>query len=655
MEPLPKSALPPTIGSSRRRPLWPAAVGALVLAVVIVGVWLAARPRGPASRLPSLGSTAPPADPRLTYTGPFENVRPEVDYVGSDACTNCHKAKARSFAQHPMGRSLTPLDRFVSPPDDPAHHNPFTAFDRTFRVVRQDGRVLHRQEGPTGPDGRPVYTFDLPADYAIGSGTRGYSFLTERDGYVFQTPISWYAQKHIWDVSPMFGEDYLSGRPIQTECLFCHANQVRPRPNFVNRYERPVFQGHAIGCERCHGPGQRHIQAREQSEAVEGVDHTIVNPRRLRWQLREAVCEQCHLEGEMRVLHRGRDFHEYRPGLPQSAILSVFVPTETSAEGQKAVSHVEQMYASRCFQSSSDADKLGCISCHDPHQRVAPERRIAHYRRRCLTCHEEHDCSKPRPERLRESPQDSCIQCHMPRYSASDIPHTAATDHRIPRRPGQGGQLPAAEERAIAGLPLASFYLQEDGPELRRDLGIALTRLLGAKHPSAMAFSTRVLMLLENAVRRGSEDTEAWLSKARVLYAQGQLDEALATAESILARLPDHEETVVVAAFAAQALGQLDKTIAYWRRATAINPGVTTYRWNLIVLLARKGAWNEAGAECAVLLRQEPGNVEVRKLWLRCLLHMGKRTEARAELDRIRALRPSAIPDLERWFAEQTR
>ena len=43
----------------------------------------------------------------------------------------------------------------------------------------------------------------------------------------------------------------------------------------LNRYEPPIFQGHAIGCERCHGPGELHASRGEESA---GTDLTIVNP-----------------------------------------------------------------------------------------------------------------------------------------------------------------------------------------------------------------------------------------------------------------------------------------------------------------------------------------------------------------------------------------
>src|SRR5437762_1561401 len=50
-----------------------------------------------------------PDDPRLTFQTPYRNVRPEVKYVGDTACAGCHPSQAKTYRQHPMGRSLAPL------------------------------------------------------------------------------------------------------------------------------------------------------------------------------------------------------------------------------------------------------------------------------------------------------------------------------------------------------------------------------------------------------------------------------------------------------------------------------------------------------------------------------------------------------------------
>src|SRR5205823_3198677 len=101
---------------------------------------------------------------------------------------------------------------------------------------------------------------------------------------------------------------------------------VHPREGYANRYESPLFdEGHAIGCERCHGPGALHVRDPGQRDPETGIDYTIVNPKHLKPDLRAAVCEQCHLEGETRIVRRGRDLFDFRPGLPMQAFWSVFV------------------------------------------------------------------------------------------------------------------------------------------------------------------------------------------------------------------------------------------------------------------------------------------------------------------------------------------
>src|SRR5438270_1114116 len=226
---------------------------------------------------------APPPDPRLTYQGPYVNVRPDVAYVGDMACAECHADIAAAYKQSAMGRSLEPIRVVASRQRyDASSHNPFERLGYTFRVERAEERVWHCQSR-TGPMGEPLLDFRLEAQYAIGSGGRGRSYLTDRDGYLSQTAISWYSDKGIWDLSPGFDADLLPGRPVSRECLFCHANRAAPVPGYRNRFAQPFAAGHAIGCERCHGPGGLHVL-----KGGGRGDTTIVNPKRLEPALREA-------------------------------------------------------------------------------------------------------------------------------------------------------------------------------------------------------------------------------------------------------------------------------------------------------------------------------------------------------------------------------
>src|SRR5262249_51198771 len=152
-------------------------------------------------------------------------------------------------------------------------------------------QVAHDEKGVI------VYDLATPVDFALGSGTRGYSFLTNRDGYLFQAPVSWFSQKLLWDVSPGYIPDWRAGRPVSAGCLYRNATRVLALDGYANRSQGPILDGFTIGCERCHGPGQRPVAAEEPPPAPD-VDPTIVNPGHLGPELRAAICEQCHVTGE---------------------------------------------------------------------------------------------------------------------------------------------------------------------------------------------------------------------------------------------------------------------------------------------------------------------------------------------------------------------
>jgi tetratricopeptide (TPR) repeat protein len=624
---------------ARPRP-WRLVVALLVLGAA--GGWLLVhlRQSDPAAR-----SHASP-DPRLTYGGPYRNVHPDVAYAGDAQCASCHAEIADSFRRHPMGMSLAPIgevaDREVY---DTAHNNPFTFLGSRFEVERR-GREVHHRESRLDAAGRPVFTLDSEVHFAVGSGTRGRSYLTDRGGYLFQTPVSWFGQKQRWDGSPGFYPGLLNGRPVHGECLYCHANRTRFREGSLNRFDEPVFAGHAIGCERCHGPGERHVRT--------GQALDVVNPGKLAPALREAVCEQCHLEGVMRILRRGRGLYDFRPGLLLEDFWAVFV--YEAGKDRKAVRHVEQMHQSRCFQGSQEGPSpLGCVSCHDPHVKVQPAAQAAWYRQRCLACHDQHPCSLARADRLRQQPDDSCIACHMPRYGSSDVVHVASTDHRVVRRPsppeGRGGSQDAGG--------LVFFHrsrLDGDEREQTRDEGVALAYLLGQGKEPPHRSGMQALRMLAAASERDPDDVAAREAMGTTLAALQRPDEeVLAVFRGVLDRDPEREATRVRAAGLAQKLHQWEAARADWLRAVDANPWMPGYRRQLVQVLLHLQAWDEARPQVEAWMRLDPRSVEARKAWITCLLHEGKKDAARAEFARIEALQPPEIAELRDWFARQTR
>src|SRR5207245_2506493 len=123
-------------------------------------------------------------------------------------------------------------------PDQNTTKSSFLAQGLHFDVERKGDQVWHRQ-ARLDEGGRPIYEVAMEAHFAVGSGQRGHSYLTVEDGYVFQTPISWFSRTGAWDISPGFVHP-VRRRPVPQQCLYCHANRVDPWEGSVNRYQVPL-------------------------------------------------------------------------------------------------------------------------------------------------------------------------------------------------------------------------------------------------------------------------------------------------------------------------------------------------------------------------------------------------------------------------------
>jgi Flp pilus assembly protein TadD len=588
----------------------------------------------------------PSDDPRLTFPTPYRNVRPEVAYVGDAACAGCHAGESTAYHQHPMGRSLTAVAG-TAPDDRPAAE--FEALGFRYAAERRDGRLFHRETVP-GPDGQPGDAVEEEVHFVLGSGTRGEAYLVERDGALSESPLSWYREKGVWDLAPGYRErNQHFDRPVTAACLFCHCGRAEPVEGTINRFREPIFRAEAIGCERCHGPGALHVR---QQRLTGDIDDTIVNPRHLTPALRESVCEQCHLQGEIRVLPRGRQEFDYRPGLPLDLFWAVFEFAPGGETDRKAVGQVEQMHQSHCYRGSGG--ELGCTSCHDPHRRPDEAEKVAFYRGRCDACHRDKGCSLPAAARRANG--DDCAACHMPRLATADIIHVAATDHRVLRDPGRA---PAPDRRAAGGAlagasPLVRFHAGQAGdPGAARDLGVALADAAG----SAPAGEVRdhlnglALPLLKEAVKAAPDDVAAWEWLGGVRRLTGRPKAALEAYEAALVLAPGRERALAEAGAAAGQLGRSDDAVRYLRRAVAVNPRRWLYHHELAQLLADRGENAEALGECAEALRLNPAATEARMVQVACLAALSRKDEARAAFARLLALDRPREQELRQWFA----
>ena len=414
---------------------------------------------------------------------------PRSDYVGSKVCAACHEEISNTFAAHPMARSLGDVDG-VSVVEDYSDQTEFTPpGNRRYRVERMPDGVFHH-EIRTGANGEVLYDQSVPVQFAVGSGIRGRSYLTNRDGFLFMSPIGWYSEGKRWDLSPGYRPESHQrfDRQVSDGCLACHAGRMNTVAGLSDAYDskRPFLE-EAIGCERCHGPGGSHV-ARHQTGGDPSLLDQIVNPGKLDSVRQEAVCNQCHLQGSRRVTRYGRSEFDFRPGDRLTDIWVVNLGNEKQGRDGDfpAVAQAQQMHESRCYQQSQ---RMVCTTCHDPHRSIAVEDRAAYFGDRCAECHGQSSplCAVIPAQRNSKS----CIDCHMPRLAATDVPHTSQTDHRIPRSPSP----------SPSSKPRANVVIYDEGApplptwEADRARGILLSEL--AKRRSDRQLSAQALALLK--------------------------------------------------------------------------------------------------------------------------------------------------------------
>ncbi len=492
---------------------------------------------------PAFVATQSIAPPAFTASR-FRNTQPEAQYIGTDQCRACHASEHASYLETAQSQSLTEVNPLDEPPDATFDHQ---ASSRRFSVYRRDGQLRHR-ETLLPPDGPMDVLQDHPVRYVVGSGRFTRTYLVQQNDFLVESPVTWYASLQRWAMSPGFDRsDHPSfHRVVKYDCVFCHAGRLESPATSAERMH--VLET-SIGCERCHGPGSLHAE-RWKDATVDGrhqLDDTIVNPRHLSRELAEAICHQCHLASDVLVSVRGRGRGDFRPGLLWQDFY-VNYSVRAKRDEMTVTGHVEQMQQSRCYQEST---ALTCLTCHDPHGRLSPVAASSHYRRVCLSCHDNNACGLSQRERkLRDD--DHCVACHMPN-SKTDIPHIAFTHHRIAIHKADA----ATRAQFVLGEPRPILNIDHHGEaDRQRALGLAYRevasdpryaqyqranielseKLLSEAAGKGVADGTVLAALAEAASFHGRiEEAEAWATRALGLPRTLAEDHLVAT--DILARL----------------------------------------------------------------------------------------------------------------------
>ena len=330
-------------------------------------------------------------------------------FAGSESCAGCHKNIYESHIHTAHYLTTRPaLQEYIKGSFE-AGKNIF-AYDSGRIVVMEKRDSGFYQVGYYKGSERIARRFDM----VVGSGSKGQTYITRFQKQLYQLPVSYFTAAKKWANSPLYPiYPVLFNRPITSRCLECHSTfaSVSSSPNIEpEEFDSQMIYG--VDCEKCHGPGARHVAYQSQNPK-EKKGKYIVNPAELSKQQNLDLCALCH----------GGRLQKTKPsfGFVSGDKLSDYFVVDTLAPNPDNIDVHGNQYgllrSSKCFKMSQ---AMTCTTCHSPHDNERGK--TALFSGRCMTCHNSgHNNSCKMSASIGISIAGNCIDCHMPLKSSNSI------------------------------------------------------------------------------------------------------------------------------------------------------------------------------------------------------------------------------------------
>ena len=499
-------------------------------------------------------------------------------YIDETGCAVCHPATYASYQGVGMAQSLQRPDRKSAVEDFKRTEFTHAASQSHFSLA-WSGEELMFKRWQLDAQGRPVNAISQRVDWVLGSGHRSRVYLYRTPGgELYQLPVAWYAQEQRLDMAPGYDRADHDGltRRVRRECLFCHdaypeqasGSDAHWMPQVV-----PAQLPEGTGCQRCHGPGAKHVRSVIANADAAAIRGSIVNPAKLKPARRDDVCFQCHLLPSVAVIgprRFERTDYSFRPGEALDDYLLHVDTTdkEPASERFEINHHAYRLSQSPCYRKGG----ITCIDCHDPHKPLAEDPRLAGANAVCARCHAQPTHASGTVEAA--SDPANCVSCHMQRRRTQDVVHVVMTDHRI-------------------GLPRAGDLvapLRGRAPEVR---DVQLLHPAAAPGAEGELYRTLAILRADLGGEGSTEHLRKTASTARTTSVEPRFDEAaielgrrefaaaLATTQSLLEQVPGNALATAWHGAALMGLGKSEDAVADLRKAAATAPESPEFAFNL--------------------------------------------------------------------------
>jgi formate-dependent nitrite reductase cytochrome c552 subunit len=318
---------------------------------------------------------------------------------------------------------------------------------------------------PVGADGQPGdFYFPAPIRWSVNPDTTpGNPTGWWETGNFQQENWVWYDNSE--SAIPRNPAELPIARFAEPKCMGCHTTGfefVPPDPPPASQHWKMQGAGEmAIGCERCHGPGSKHIEAAKQKEAAGSKLNPDTDPawiihglKDLSLDQQNQVCGQCHarLGAKSQAVLAFPDPHDHKHFLPgdaeltERALIWSYVrppaavsgnpPSTTTGQGLDTFWPDGRGKKSRTqwqdHVNGPHATKAGasCMTCHTVHGDAVSKEPQAQSKLRqpvkelCESCHAQGGTAKqPNKEMYAGGPNLAssqhadqgveCVDCHM--------------------------------------------------------------------------------------------------------------------------------------------------------------------------------------------------------------------------------------------------
>lgn len=573
----------------------------------------------------SLAICAPAAQPART-----PKAQPaQSDYIDPQLCAACHREIAESYRQTGMGGSFG-VPNAGAPRADFKNRTVYNKpSEMYYTMFERDGKLFERRY-QIGYRGAQTNVIDEQIDYAIGSGNHARTFLhRDKQGRLIELPVTWYSENGgYWAMSPGYDradqEDVR--RAIPAECMFCHNAYIQPLSNFNPKpLDPPAFPAslpQGIDCQRCHGPGRKHMMAVLSQAGDQAIRAAIVNPARLSRDRQLEVCMQCHLEtssshmpNEIRLYNRA--VFSYRPGQPLGDYKLFFDPVSNQKDDRFEIAHAAyRLRMSACFRKS----QMTCLTCHDPHASYRGPGMTQHYLAVCQSCHQtvKHTVSLPQGS--------TCLSCHMPQRRTDDAVHVVMTDHYIQRvKPARDllAPRPEGDDHSSDRNGIVLYYPSELARGAESDLYLAVAEVQdGSNEAHAIA-------RLQAAIGKYTPTApEFYFELAHAYFKEKKNAEAVHWYEEALRRRHVYPAASKELAVALNAEGQTQSAEKVLQEAAAASPEDDQLLADLGNVYLRQGRVAEARSVLLRALALDPALAQAENLLGLVLVEMKERQKA---------------------------